>query len=190
MLLKDEKPANFVLLRGFAGNPKIPSLRSLYKIKPAAIATYPMYRGIARLVGMDILETGETVADEFEVLRKNYGNYDFFYLHVKSTDKAGEDGDCARKKDLIEEVDGQIGALLELNPECAVVTADHSTPCKLKSHSWHPNPVLLCSDYAGRDRVTRFTERDCATGGLGRVPATALMGLMLANSLKLKKFGA
>ena len=189
-ILKDKEPANFVLLRGFARTPKIPALGSLYKIRPAAIATYPMYRGIARLVGMEILPTGEAVADEFVVLKKNYGEYDFFYLHVKGTDKAGEDGNCTKKKKLIEEVDGQLGIMTELNPECVVVTADHSTPCKLKSHSWHPNPVLLRSKYSGSDGVMRFTERDCAAGGLGRIPATALMGLMLANTLKLKKFGA
>lgn len=189
-LLKDKEPANFVLLRGFAKRPKITSLGDLYKIKPAAIATYPMYRGIAKLVGMNILETGESVLEEFETLNKNYEEYDFFYLHIKGTDKAGEDGDFELKKKLIEEVDGKISILMDLNPECIVVTADHSTPCKLKSHSWHPNPLLLRSKYGGVDEVMRFTERDCARGGLGRIPATAVMGLMLANTLKLKKFGA
>lgn len=189
-LLKDKEPANFVLLRGFAKSPQIPSLSSLYKIKPAAIATYPMYRGIAKLVGMNVLETGEVISDEFETLKKNFERYDFFYFHIKDTDKAGEDGDFEGKKELIEEVDRELDTVIELNPECIVVTADHSTPCKLKSHSWHPNPILLWSRYGGVDGVMRFTERDCARGGLGRIPATAVMGLMLASTLKLKKFGA
>jgi len=189
-VLKEKKPANFALLRGFAKSPQIPSLGSLYGIRPAAIATYPMYRGIAKLLGMDVLKTGESVMDEFETLERNFREYDFFYFHVKGTDKAGEDGDCERKKKLIEEVDRAMTTLRELNPECVVVTADHSTPCKLKSHSWHPNPILIHSPYAGVDDVKRFTERDCARGGLGRIPATTVMGLMLANTLKLKKFGA
>lgn len=189
-LLKEKKPANFALLRGFAMSPLIPSLNSLYKIKPAAIAIYPMYRGIAKLLGMNVLETRESLSGEFDTLRSNFEEYDFFYLHIKGTDKAGEDGDWERKKELIEEADREMSTLLELKPECIVVTADHSTPCELKSHSWHPNPILLHSRYGGVDKVMRFTERDCAKGGLGRIPATAIMGLMLANALKLRKFGA
>jgi 2,3-bisphosphoglycerate-independent phosphoglycerate mutase len=189
-LLREREPANFVLLRGFAKNPEIPSLSSLYKMKTAAIATYPMYRGLAKLVGMDLLKTGETVPDEFECLRTHYADYDFFYLHVKPTDKAGEDGDCDRKREAIEEVDENLTTIQELKPDCLVVTSDHSTPCTLASHSWHPNPVMLVSEFGGVDEVTAFTERECAKGGLGRMPAEALMGLMLANTLRLKKFGA
>ncbi len=189
-LLKNEDAANFVLLRGYAENPEILSLGTLYKIKPAAIATYPMYRGIAKLVGMSVLETGETIAEEFDALKKNYAKYDFFYFHIKGTDKAGEDGNSKEKKEVIEEFDSELNSLLELNPECVVVTSDHSTPCELKSHSWHPNPILLRSKYGGVDEVTRFTERNCAKGGLGRISATDVMALMLANALKFKKFGA
>ncbi len=189
-LLKEHAPANFVLLRGFAKSPEVPSLSSLYKMKTAAIATYPMYRGLAKLVGMDILKTGETVPEEFECLRTHYSDYDFFYLHVKHTDKAGEDGDSDRKRQAIEEVDKNLTTIQSLKPDCLVVTADHSTPCKLASHSWHPNPVILVSEYAGVDEVISFTERKCAKGGLGRMPAKDLMGLMLANTLRLKKFGA
>jgi 2,3-bisphosphoglycerate-independent phosphoglycerate mutase len=189
-LLKEREPANFVLLRGFAKSPEIPSLSSLYKMKTAAIATYPMYRGLAKLVGMDVLKTGETVSEEFECLRAHYADYDFFYVHIKHTDKAGEDGDSDRKRQAIEEVDEKLTTVRELEPDCLVVTADHSTPCKLASHSWHPNPVLLVSRFGGVDEVTAFTERECAKGGLGRMPAKVLMGLMLANTLRLKKFGA
>jgi len=190
VVLRGKEPANFVLLRGFAVSPEIPPLGSLYKLRPAAIATYPMYRGIAKLVGMDVLETEETIHEEFETLKKNFKKYDFFYLHVKGTDKAGEDGAFEKKKELIEEVDRELSILRELNPECIVVTADHSTPCTLKSHSWHPNPIVLWSRYGGVDHVTRFTERNCSMGGLGRIPAKAVMGLMLANTLKLNKYGA
>ena len=149
-----------------------------------------MYRGLARLVGMSILETGETIADEFVTLRDNFQNHDFFYLHIKKTDTYGEDGNFAAKVKIIEEADQYIPALLELNPEVLVITGDHSTPAALAGHSWHPNPFLLYSRYIRVDEVRHFSEKEFAKGGLGRFPSTDAMPLMLANALKLDKFGA
>ena len=189
-VLKGEKPANGVLMRGFSQLPHLPTLGELYKLTPACIASYPMYRGLAKLVGMEVLETGETVAEEFTTLKEHFADFDFFYLHVKKTDSRGEDGDFAGKVEVIEEVDRHIPLLLQLAPEVIVVTADHSTPAALKGHSWHPNPFLLRSPYERRDDVDRFTEMACARGGLGRFRAQEAMTLMLAAALKMKKFGA
>ena len=188
--LKDEKPANMVLLRGFAKCPEVPSMGEIYGLNPAAIATYPMYKGIARLVGMDLLASGNRIADEFDTLADNFTKYDFFYLHIKRTDSAGEDGNFAEKVRLIEEVDTYMPQLTELNPDVVVITGDHSTPCALKAHSWHPVPVLLFSKWCRPDRVEVFSESQCLAGGLGRFPATEIMALALANALRLRKFGA
>jgi len=189
-VLKDHRVANMILLRGFSEYPKIPSMTELFKLNPAAIASYPMYKGLAKLVGMKILETGETILEQFKTLEKNFFEYDFFYIHVKSTDIYGEDGNFAQKVAMIEEVDEFIPDLLRLNPEVLVVTADHSTPALLKAHSWHPSPFLLYSKYIIPDDVERFSERQCARGILGRFSAVEGMHLMLANALKMKKFGA
>jgi 2,3-bisphosphoglycerate-independent phosphoglycerate mutase len=189
-ILAAHHPANMVLLRGFSRRPDIPTMNEIYKLKPAAIASYPMYRGLARLVGMELLETRADIKEEFAVLKKNYADYDFFFLHVKGTDSAGEDGDFARKARVIEEVDKAMPTLINLKPDVIVVTGDHSTPAMLKAHSWHPLPVLLYSKYCRADRVGSFSETACITGGLGRLPATQLMPLAMANALKLTKFGA
>jgi len=189
-LLSNQKKANTILMRGFAKLPKIPSMKELFKIKPAAIATYPMYRGLARLVGMEILETGETIKDEFDTLKDNFDKYDFFFVHIKKTDSFGEDGNFPKKVEIIEEVDRLIPTLLELKPDVLVITGDHSTPSILKSHSWHPNPILLYSRYERVDDVKHFSEREFAKGGLGRFLAQNILLLMLANGLGLKKFGA
>ena len=188
--LQSHHPANTLLLRGFSSPPTIPQMQELYKLNPAAIATYPMYRGLARLVGMTILPTGETVADEFETLRKNWDRFDFFFVHVKKTDSYGEDGNFAAKVKVIEEVDGLLPRLLELKPDVLAVTGDHSTPCLLKGHSWHPNPFLLSSPFVRVDEAGAFSEAQCLRGGLGRFPAEEAMALLLANALKLEKFGA
>ncbi len=188
--LKPFYPANAILLRGFSKIPYIPSMFERFKLKPAAIATYPMYRGLARLVGMDVLETGEAIRDELETLKKYYDQYDFFYIHFKKTDSAGEDGDFKKKVKAIEEIDRVLPSVLKLKPDVLVVTGDHSTPAVLKSHSWHPNPFLLHSRYLRPDGLPRFTERQCQKGQLGRFPAVDILPLMLANGLKLKKFGA
>jgi len=188
--LAGHHPANMALLRGFSQRPHLPTVREIYKLKPAAIASYPMYRGLARLVGMDILETGTAIEDEFETLARNYGKYDFFFLHIKATDAAGEDGDFERKARVIEQLDSVIPRLTALRPEVIVVTGDHSTPALLKGHSWHPVPVLLHSEWCRRDKVSEFSESACISGGLGRLPAMEIMPLAMANALKLTKFGA
>jgi len=189
-VLKNQHPANTVLLRGISRVPRIPSMGELFKLTPAAIATYPMYKGLARLVGMEILPTGETIGDELNTLKENFGKYDFFYLHIKKTDSSGEDGNWEKKVKAIEEVDRFIPEILALKFDVLVITSDHSTPCLLKSHSWHPNPFLLHSKFIRIDEAKRFTERECSRGGMGRFPAVSAMPLMLANGLKLTKFGA
>ncbi|MFC2060303.1 phosphoglycerate mutase, partial [Chloroflexota bacterium] len=183
-------PANMVLLRGFSKQPHLPTMVEIYKLKPAAIASYPMYRGLARLVGMEVLETGVAVEDEFATLKHNYNDYDFFFLHVKGADSAGEDGDFERKVGVIEQVDSLLPELLGLEPDVVVVTGDHSTPAILKGHSWHPAPILLYSKWCRFDRGGGFSESACVSGGLGRFPATQVMPLAMANALKLNKYGA
>ena len=189
-ILKDDHPANMMLMRGFDIYPHLPSMREVYRLTPAAVAAYPDYRGIARLIGMDVLEPGETIPEEIKTLLANYEKYDFFYLHFKKTDSKGEDGDFDGKVHVIEEVDRNLPVLLGKEPDVVVLTGDHSTPALLKSHSWHPLPVVIRSKYCRRDGVVGFTERNCAGGGLGRIRAVELMPLAMANGLKLLKFGA
>ncbi len=190
-ILKNEYPANTFLLRGIAKSPDIPNMQKLFKLTPSAIATYPMYKGLAHLVGMDILSVdGETIEDEILCLEKNYQKYDFFYVHIKKTDSAGEDGDFDKKVHAIEEVDKIIPRIFALKPDVLVITGDHSTPSKLRGHSWHPNPVILFSETCRPDGITHFCEKQCKTGGIGKIPAQELMALMLAHALKLEKYGA
>jgi len=189
-ILDKHHPANMVLLRGFSQRPNPPTMPEIYKLKPVAIAAYPMYRGLAKLVGMRVLNTGMTIAEEMTTLKENFSAYDFFFLHIKKTDSAGEDGDFERKVKLIEEADKSIPVLTGLKPEVIVVTGDHSTPATLKGHSWHPLPIVLCSEWCRRDRVGEFSESACISGGLGRFPATQIMPLAMAHALKLAKFGA
>ncbi|MBI4284973.1 MAG: 2,3-bisphosphoglycerate-independent phosphoglycerate mutase [Chloroflexi bacterium] len=189
-LLAKHHPANMILLRGFSQRPAWPTMEEVYKLKPAAIASYPMYRGLARLVGMKCLDTGSTFEEEIATLKQHYDGYDFFFIHVKKTDAAGEDGDFAGKVEAIEQIDSALPGLTGLNPDVLVVTGDHSTPALLKGHSWHPVPILLCARWCRPDRVRKFGETDCATGGLGRFPATQVMPLAMAHALKLTKFGA
>jgi len=190
-VLADHSPANMVLLRGFSEKPNWPTMDKAFDLKSAAIAAYPMYRGLARLLGMDLLETGKTIEDEFTTLEKSLDDFDFFFLHVKGTDSAGEDGDFDRKVNVIEEVDNEISRLTSLNPDVIIVTGDHSTPSLMKFHSWHPVPLLLWSKICRADNVKSFGERACITGGLGpRFPAEDLLPLALANAKRLEKFGA
>jgi len=189
--LTDHHPANMVLLRGFAKKPDWPTVKEIYKMKCAAIAAYPMYKGLAKLIGMEILESGQKIEDEFTTLEDNWDNFDFFYLHIKPTDSRGEDGDFDAKVKVIEEVDKQIPRLRNLNPDVIIVSGDHSTPAKLAFHSWHPVPTLLWSKYCRQDNVKQYGERSCVTGGLGpRFPAVDLMPLALANAKRMEKFGA
>ncbi len=190
-VLSDKHPANMVLLRGFSQHPAWPSMGEAFGVKPAAIAGYPMYRGIAKLLGMEILDTGEEIEDQLNTLEKSFNDYDFFYFHVKKTDSYGEDGNFSAKVKVVEQTDNLIPRLMKLNPDVVVVTGDHSTPSLMQGHSWHPVPALIWSKYCRPDKVNKFGERDCLAGSLGkRLPATALMRLALANALRLDKFGA
>ncbi|MGC9521087.1 MAG: 2,3-bisphosphoglycerate-independent phosphoglycerate mutase [Anaerolineae bacterium] len=189
-LLADEPKANSMNLRGIAKVPPIPKMPDIYKMKLGAIATYPMYRGIGRLVGMSVLPTGDTIASEVETLREHWDAYDFFFFHVKKTDSYGEDGNFDAKVHVIEEADAALPDILELDPDVVVVTGDHSTPWALKSHSWHEVPVLLWSRNLRPDRVDAFGERPCMAGGLGHIRHYDLLPLMMAHAGRLAKFGA
>ncbi|WP_448588530.1 2,3-bisphosphoglycerate-independent phosphoglycerate mutase [Thermocrinis sp.] len=190
-VLKDEPKANYILLRGFSQKPKMKSFQERFGLKACAIAVYPMYKGLASLVGMEVLSfEGQSIDDQIKVLREVWDRYDFFFFHVKKTDSYGEDGNWEGKVKAIEKFDEKLPELLSLNPDVLVITGDHSTPSVLKSHSWHPVPVLLKSPYVLGRTSNRFTERECLKGELGIFPAKALMNLILAHSLRLSKFGA
>jgi 2,3-bisphosphoglycerate-independent phosphoglycerate mutase len=188
--LKGQSPANALVLRGFSMLPDIPSLHELYGLRSAALALYPMYKGLARTVGMDILECGKTFADQLRTLETQWNNYDYFFMHFKYTDSCGEDGDFLSKVNHIETLDGCIDSLVRLDPAVLAVTGDHSTPAGLRSHSWHPVPLLLVSSTCRRDGSTAFTEAVCARGALGNMESKYLMGLLLGHALRLDKFGA
>lgn len=185
------EPANGVLTRGYDVFPDMPQMQEIYKLNPACIAVYPDYKGVSRLIGMKIHEQGQdTIAQEFDILEQTFADHDFFFVHIKKTDSYGEDGNFDGKVHVIEELDAQIPRLLALKPDVIVVTGDHSTPALLKSHSWHPLPLLIHSNYCRRDGVAEFSERACAAGGLGRIPHVSIMPLAMANALKMLKFGA
>jgi len=189
-VLKDEAPANMVLLRGFDGVPDLPRFPDVFGLRAAAIAAYPMYRGLAKVVGMDVLKTGATFADELATLTQHWQSYDFFFVHYKDTDKAGEDGDFDAKVAALERLDGFIPKIEALRPDVLIVSGDHATPSILAAHGWQPVPVVVRSRYSGADPVTAFNERACAAGTLGVLPAQQLMPLVMANALRLTKFGA
>jgi 2,3-bisphosphoglycerate-independent phosphoglycerate mutase len=189
-VLKDQAPTNMVTLRGFARYPKIDTMQEVYGVKPVAIAVYPMYKGLARLVGMDVAEAGSSLGDQIETLRRLWGQYDFFFLHFKYTDSTGEDGNFAAKVEMIERLDQEIPKVRQLNPDVLVVTGDHSTPSKLRGHSWHPVPVLLWAATCRPDPVSEFGESYCLRGGLGQLQAMYLLPLALAHAGRLGKYGA
>ena len=188
-ILADHHPANTVLLRGFGMHPALPKFDEIYELHAAAIAGYPMYKGLARLAGMEVLQEGEGIAGEFETLKANWASYDFFFVHVKAPDAAGEDGDFERKSAVIEEVDALVPDLLDLGPDALAVTGDHATPAKMKSHSWHGVPFLLSSEYT-LPTAESFGERAGAGGSLGVFPAEEIMGLLMGHALKLNRYGA
>ena len=189
-VLKPHAPTNMVTLRGFARYPKIDTVREVYGLRAAAIAVYPMYKGLARLVGMDVLDAGSTLRDQIDTLQRVWNDYDFFFLHFKDTDSTGEDGNFAAKVEMIERFDGEIPRVRALKPDVLIVTGDHSTPSKLKSHSWHPVPVLLVAKTCRPDAVTEFGETQCLRGGLGQIEAKYLMTLAMAHAGRLGKYGA
>ena len=189
-LLKEKKPANGFLLRGIAHQPAIPSFAERYGLRAAAIAVYPMYKGLAQLVGMKKIEGPTTIAGQFERYLAEYANYDYFFIHYKYTDKAGEDGDFLAKTKALEDFDAALPVLLQKKPDVLVITGDHSTPCSMKGHSWHPQPVLLHSACSGSDKLDRFTETGANMGSLGLFEARHLIRLMQANGRMFDKFGA
>jgi len=188
--LKDEKPANGILLRGFALHQRIPSFSEVYGLHACAIAGYPMYRGLASLVGMDVIETESGVEPQFKKFAEVWGQYDFYFLHIKYTDSRGEDGDFKAKVKVIEEVDRHLPAILKLKPDVLAITADHSTPSTYRAHSWHPVPTLVSSKWARRSGVKKFGETELLRGTLGTMHSMDLMLLVLAHAGKLAKFGA
>ncbi|MDD2573391.1 MAG: 2,3-bisphosphoglycerate-independent phosphoglycerate mutase [Bacillota bacterium] len=190
VLLQEQQPANGMLLRGISSRPKIPGLKERFKLEAAAIASYPMYRGIADLLGMTLLTAPDTIEGLFKAYIEFHNKYDFFFIHVKGTDQAGEDGEFLTKVDVIEKVDRALPILYEKRPNVLAITGDHSSPCPMYSHSWHPVPVLLNSQFSGTDDAVRFTENQCNIGGLGFFESRHLMTVLLANALRLDKYGA
>ncbi len=188
-ILKNEK-ANFILMRGYAQPPQIETFPFKFGLKSLGLAYYPMYRGLARLVGMDVIPDLKSFESAIEVLKQKHKEYDFVYLHFKETDKAGEDGDFEKKVKEIERVDKYLPEILDCDFQVIAITGDHSTPWKLKSHSWHPCPLLLYSEYAGVDETKRFTEKEAIKGYIGRIKSYELMPILLANAKRLLKYGA
>lgn len=192
-ILADESPANMVLIRGFGRYPELPSMQQVYGLHPVGIAGYPMYRGLASVVGMETPDTDWDVDAELDLLQQRWRSNpqeDFYYVHVKKTDSAGEDGDFDKKVHLLEQVDQRVGRILELAPDVLIVTGDHSTPSIMGSHSWHPVPTVIASRHGIPMPAAQLTEKSCAAGTLGQIPSSALMALALAHAGRLAKFGA
>lgn len=188
-ILKNER-ANFILMRGYAKPPEIEPFPHKFGLKSLGLAYYPMYRGLARLVGMDVIPDLKSFEEAIEILKEKHKEYDFVYLHFKETDKAGEDGDFERKVKEIERVDRYLPEILKCDFQVIAITGDHSTPWKLKSHSWHPCPLLIYSECAGVDEAKRFTEKEAIKGYIGRIKGYELMPILLANAKRLLKYGA
>ena len=188
--LEDEHPANAALMRGLSERPRFAGYGERFKLKAAAIAAYPMYRGVAQLAGMDVLPVGEAPADAFATARARWNDYDFFFIHVKGTDMAGEDGNFDAKVATIEDVDRALPELLGLDPDVLCVTGDHSTPVSVRGHSWHPVPALVIGRWCGADRADRFHEKSARAGSLGTLHSKDLMAVLLANASRLDKYGA
>ncbi len=189
-LLAGEAKANGLTLRGFAGKPKLPTYEEVYGLRAAAIAVYPMYKGLARLVGMDVIGNAQSLDEQMKVLEENWSKYDFFFIHFKYTDSTGEDGNFEAKVKRTEEYDAAVPRITALKPDVFIATGDHSTPSMLASHSWHPVPTLLWSKFCRTDACEKFGESECLRGGLGQFEAKYLMTLALANARRLNKYGA
>ena len=188
-LLAEEERANMVLLRGFARLPDLPPMGDVYRLNTAGIAAYPMYRGLAEVAGMKVIPTGHTFGDEVETLRQNYNNHDFFFIHYKPADAAGEDGDFDAKVKCLEDLDPFIPQIRELEPDVFLVAGDHSTPAIMAAHSWHPVPFMLHSKLTRGEGVPGFNERTCAQGSVGSILATQVMLLAMSHAGKLNKYG-
>jgi 2,3-bisphosphoglycerate-independent phosphoglycerate mutase len=188
-LMAEEERANMLLLRGFAQLPSLPAMGEVYRLDPAAIAAYPMYRGLATVAGMNVIPTGKNFAAEMDTLRANWDKHDFFFIHYKPADAAGEDGDFDAKVRCLEELDPFIPDILELGPDVLMVAGDHSTPAIMAAHSWHPVPFMLHSKLTKGEGVTTFDERACALGSIGSIPATSVMVMGLSHAGKMTKFG-
>jgi 2,3-bisphosphoglycerate-independent phosphoglycerate mutase len=189
-VLKAERPANAVLMRGLSARPSFPGFRERFKLRAAALAAYPMYRGVAQLAGMELVPVGETPADAFAAAGRAWNDHDFFFIHVKGTDQAGEDGNFDAKVATIETVDQALPALLALRPDVLCVSGDHSTPVPVKQHSWHPVPTLVHAPFCGADRLPRFHEGCARAGSLGVIASKDLMAVLMANAGRLDKYGA
>lgn len=189
-VLKHERPANAVLMRGLAERPRYASYRDRFKLRAAAIAAYPMYRGVASLAGMDLFVPGDTPAEAFAMAQREWATHDYLFIHIKGTDMAGEDGDFAGKVAVIEAVDAALPALLALQPDVLCITGDHSTPVSMKGHSWHPVPALVRSAVCFADGYPRFHEKACRAGSLGDLASKDLIAVLLANAGRLDKYGA
>lgn len=188
-LLAEEERANMVLLRGFAQMPNLPPMNDAYQLNTAGIAAYPMYRGLAEVAGMKVIPTGRTFGDEVETLRQNFDNHDFFFIHYKPADAAGEDGDFDAKVKCLEDLDPFIPQIRELNPDVFLVAGDHATPAIMAAHSWHPVPFMLHSKLTRGEGIPGFNERTCAQGSVGSILATQVMLLAMSHAGKLQKYG-
>jgi 2,3-bisphosphoglycerate-independent phosphoglycerate mutase len=189
-LLKEEQAANFLTMRGFAARPELPTYEEVYGLRAAAIAVYPMYKGLAQLVGMEVVGNAQNLDEQIDLMGSVWDDYDFFFVHFKYTDSTGEDGDFEGKRERTEQFDAALPRVEQLSPDVLIVTGDHSTPSFLKQHSWHPVPTLLVSDCCRPDGLTEFNESSCIRGGLGQFEAKYLMSLALANAGRLGKYGA
>ena len=188
-VLRDREYANMAMLRGFSLLPELPDFGKRYSLNPAAVAAYPMYRGLAKVVGMRVIPTGMTFDDELDTLEEHFDEHDFFFLHYKPADAAGEDGDFSAKVRALEALDVRMERLMEMRPDVLVVAGDHSTPAILGAHSWHPVPLLVHSAWTEGEGIEEFTERACAIGSLRSLPATEVMLLAMAHAGKLLKYG-
>ena len=190
-VLAGEPAANGLLLRGFDTHRELPRFRDRTGLRAAAVAVYPMYRGIARLLGFDILGRPVDLTDQIRLLEKHRDDADYFFVHVKDADAAGEDGDRAGKIAAIERLDDAVPDLIAaLEPGVVAVTGDHATPSQMAAHSWHPVPVVVHGPRCGRDDTDRFGERWCRAGGLGLLPSMQLLPILMANAGRLAKYGA
>ncbi len=189
-LIEGRDQANHLLLRGWSVRPSLPQIPELWKLRAAACTVYPMYRGLAQLAGMEAIDGGDSIATQFEALKRHWDDYDFFFVHYKATDAAGEDGDFDRKVQAIRDFDDCLPQLLALEPDVLVIAGDHSTPAVMAAHSWHPVPLLISGMNVRPDLAKAFTELECVTGGIGTIPATELLPIAFAHAGRLAKYGA